>query len=339
LLTLVVLTLLLSACAGVPDLERLETPRYQTGKSEGAAFCATCHPDTYDQWRLHSRHAQATSSKTFRAAREEILDNPVLGGFMSHKMCHSCHGDPDRNAGIDCIGCHGAPLPDVDIMVTHEQKYTPRLKQVMRKDDFCARCHQVAMPITGVPLTTVHSEWRASPAARHGQTCQSCHMPKEDGSYAFHGFSTLVRNPGLYQGRLALGQLRVVENQLRLTVANRVAGHAIPAGGPTRVLALELELKDAGGKIVHRDTRRFFKHFSMVPIVGGVPFMLIDNSQLQAGEKRRVGFDLPAAALAVAREARLALRMYEVADKYEGDIGQAHWRSAPLATARLALAR
>lgn len=333
LLIAILLPSLAAGCVALPDLEQLEQPHYQQGSQEGAAYCATCHPDTYEQWSNHSRHALATRSSAFHAALGEIRTNPVLGEFMTDAMCYACHGNPKRNEGINCESCHGPVLKGVPIEVTHEKKYKPRLEE-MRKGDFCARCHEASMPVTNEPLTTVHSEWKASPAAKRGQTCQSCHMPKEDGSYAYHGFNTLVRNPGLYRNQLVLSHLTEAAGNIHVTIENRVTGHAIPAAGPTRVLALTLELKDRSGHTVHSETRRFFKHFSMAPLVGGVPFTLIENSQLQAGEKRRLHFALPPALRGTAREAVFELRMYEVADKHEGDIARAHWRSAPITVRR-----
>jgi cytochrome c5 len=322
--------LVLTSCATLPDFEKLETPRYQTGGTKGAAFCATCHPETHEQWSKYSRHAVATRSESFKHALKEVRDNPVIGAIVTDEMCYSCHGNKHSDEGINCESCHGAVLPGVDIMVTHEQKYTPRLKE-MRKPDFCARCHQVDMPITGAPLTTLHAEWRKSPAASKGLTCQNCHMPKgEDDAFAFHGFRSAVRTPKLYNGTLLVRSIAHNAKRVRMTVVNTVLGHSIPASGTTRVLGLTLVLHDADGKVVHRDNHRFFKHFNMAPVVGGVPFMLIDNTQLRAGEQRQVRFDLPEGIYSRSAELFIELRMYEVAEKYEGRIDKAHWRSQPI---------
>jgi len=51
---------------------------------------------------------------------------------------------------------------------------------LIKKSEFCEACHQVAV-YPGIKLETVWEEWRASPAAKEGITCQKCHMSKNPG--------------------------------------------------------------------------------------------------------------------------------------------------------------
>ena len=48
------------------------------------------------------------------------------------------------------------------------------------KSEFCVTCHQVQVH-PGIKLETVWEEYRASPAAKEGITCQQCHMSKNPG--------------------------------------------------------------------------------------------------------------------------------------------------------------
>lgn len=48
------------------------------------------------------------------------------------------------------------------------------------KSEFCISCHQVAVH-PGIKLEVVWEQYRASPAAAHGVTCQQCHMGKKPG--------------------------------------------------------------------------------------------------------------------------------------------------------------
>jgi len=48
------------------------------------------------------------------------------------------------------------------------------------KSELCVACHQVAVH-PGIKLETVWEEYRASPAAKEGITCQKCHMSKDPG--------------------------------------------------------------------------------------------------------------------------------------------------------------
>jgi len=51
---------------------------------------------------------------------------------------------------------------------------------LIKKSEFCVACHQVAV-YPGIKLETVWEEYRASPAAKEGITCQQCHMSKNPG--------------------------------------------------------------------------------------------------------------------------------------------------------------
>lgn len=51
---------------------------------------------------------------------------------------------------------------------------------IIKKSELCAACHQVAV-YAGIKLETVWEEYRASPAAKEGITCQDCHMSTNPG--------------------------------------------------------------------------------------------------------------------------------------------------------------
>ncbi len=52
---------------------------------------------------------------------------------------------------------------------------------------FCGSCHDVNLP-NGFRLEEAFSEFKASPAARRGETCQDCHMGKEPGISSGYDF-------------------------------------------------------------------------------------------------------------------------------------------------------
>ncbi len=91
----------LLSCTPLRDLDELTRPRFQTGKKKGAVFCGSCHQDTYRQWSRHSRHAEATKSRSFRRALSELKENIVVGGIVDEDMCYACHGDKKSNEGIN----------------------------------------------------------------------------------------------------------------------------------------------------------------------------------------------------------------------------------------------
>ncbi|HEX4961964.1 MAG TPA: multiheme c-type cytochrome [Thermoanaerobaculia bacterium] len=55
--------------------------------------------------------------------------------------------------------------------------------ELIVKSELCVTCHQVAVH-PGIKLETVWEEYRASPAAKEGITCQNCHMSKFPGQNA-----------------------------------------------------------------------------------------------------------------------------------------------------------
>ncbi len=57
----------------------------------------------------------------------------------------------------------------------------------LSKSEFCVSCHQVAVH-PGIKLEVVWDQYRASPAAAQGISCQECHMGKEPGKA--EGFAT-----------------------------------------------------------------------------------------------------------------------------------------------------
>ncbi len=65
------------------------------------------------------------------------------------------------------------------------------------KPQFCVSCHQVAVQ-PGIKLEVVWDQYRASPAAEQGITCQDCHMGRVPGIAA--GFHARTERGGRRQG-------------------------------------------------------------------------------------------------------------------------------------------
>ncbi len=294
-------------------------------------MCRDCHAEIYEQWSNNSRHAVATTAKSFLSFKDQFTGSFLLNTMMGESMCYACHGSKSVNEGVNCETCHGPVPPGVPIMEAHEQKFSPG-RAKMARPDFCGACHVMKNPMSGHYMMTLQSEWESSPAAKDGVTCQGCHMAPREGGQRYHGFDTAVRKSGIYTGDLGVSDVTLEFPTLSMIVENRVMGHSIPAGGPTRTLALEISCKDEQGREIHRIVERFAKAFTLMPIVGLMPYKLIQNAQLQSGEKRTVTFTLPDALTGKVRSLDLVLRMYEVSDEFQGDIGKAHWVGEPVLT-------
>lgn len=327
-LSLLVLVMI-SSCDMYDDMQSMKQPRYEIAQQQGAVFCSSCHEKIYKQWLNNSRHAVATTAASFHHLKDTFTDNIVYDVFMGEAMCYACHGSKQVNEGVNCETCHGAMPENMTITEAHESKYRPGLA-ALKQPEFCAPCHDVKNPMSGEFLLATYDEWSASQAAQQGISCQNCHMAQHDEQKAYHGFDTLVRSESIYRDDLTISEIELNFPQLKMTLENRINGHSIPAGGPTRTLALEIICEDATGKEIYKTNELFTKKFSLMPIFGIMPYKLMKNTQLQNGEKRALQFSLPENLDGKVNKIILLLRMYEVSDEHQGDINKSHWASAPM---------
>lgn len=79
------------------------------------------------------------------------------------------------------------------------------------------------------------------------QSCQSCHMPLEDGEHS-HAFLA-TRDPGTLRSALHVDASRTESDTVALTLSLGQVGHAFPTGDPFRRLSLELDAITQGGLV------------------------------------------------------------------------------------------
>ena len=321
--------IMLSSCDMFEDMQAMKQPRYEIAAQQSAVFCSSCHKQIYQQWLSHSRHAIATTAASFHHLKDEFTGKIVYNAFMGEAMCYACHGSKEINEGVNCETCHGAMPAKTSIEAAHENKFRPGLV-ALRQPEFCAKCHDLKNPVSGEYVLATHDEWSRSQAAKAGVTCQHCHMQQPKGQKAYHGFDSVVRNESIYHDDLNISEIGFNFPQLNMLLENRVKGHPIPAGGPTRTLALEVSCLDEKGNELYKTIRTFAKKFSLMPIVGIMPYKLIENTQLQPGERRTLQFLLPPDLTEKIKKVIIVLRMYEVSDEHQGNIEQAYWVSKPI---------
>ncbi|MGH0031777.1 MAG: multiheme c-type cytochrome [Myxococcota bacterium] len=246
----------------------------QVEASLDPAVCGACHPEQLAQWRS-SLHAGAFSPGFSGQLVEGSLARP-----RPLRHCQSCHapleeqqpvlasGEPSprfdaslREQGIVCASCHvrehrrfGPPRrpdrPEPVGAVAHGGfEARPEFQQAR----FCATCHQFfdQEGPAGKPVENLFVEWRESPQAAEGRTCQSCHMP--DRAHTWHG----LHDPQMVRDavEVRLHDVRVEGGRVRsaLELHNRDVGHAFPSYVTPRVL-LAVWQADAGGREI-ADTR------------------------------------------------------------------------------------
>lgn len=298
-----------------------------------SARCGRCHEQIYKMWQ-RSLHGAALTDPIFEASyMRAYLD--TAGGAKS--ICLRCHapvatvtGDldlknPASREGITCDYCHSIVSVDLERrdrpfkVVLDGVKRGPfgdskssahgvALSELHLSAEFCAGCHEYANE-DGLPILSTYSEWRVSPQAAQGKTCQKCHMPLGEGDTVRPGVGTSRKGINLHDisgghsseqvRRSATAKILRVERQaptsavVEVEIANVGSGHSIPTGMPTRKLILEVVLFCDG-----KEVQRFERPYQRVlldrhgqPITDDHRAILEartvrDDNRLRAGERR-----------------------------------------------------
>jgi hypothetical protein len=183
----------------------------------GARACLVCHAPLAEQSPLTRTAAGLTANPAFHPA----LQREGVVCATCHVRGHQRFGPPPRP------DAQGRRVPRVQLP-HNGATYTGAYERA----EFCAACHQFGPSgpsLNGKPLENTYEEWRGSPAARRGLTCQSCHMP--DRRHRWRG----VHDPEMVKSgvRVTLGLDRPryrPGQRLRatVTVASVNVGHYFP---------------------------------------------------------------------------------------------------------------
>jgi hypothetical protein len=125
-------------------------------------------------------------------------------------------------------------------------------------------------PTNALPIDWTYAEWKRSPYAQRGVTCQDCHMPRYDGQAAVGGpqRSGLHRHtfPGgghedFVRGTATLDVTvhpHFAGHEVAVRVENVRAGHAFPTGNATApVVELHVVAYDESDTVVFRGSREY----------------------------------------------------------------------------------
>ena len=239
--------------------------------------CGTCHPAQLADWKttFHSRSMGPGVAGQLVEMKQTDPD--------SARSCLTCHAplaeqseqiegtrglvpnpsfDPGlRRQGLVCAGCH----------VRRHQRFGPPPREgsparriprsslphngatwsaAYLRSEFCSSCHQFQptdLRLNGKLLENTYVEWEASPAARQGLQCQSCHMP--DRRHLWRG----IHDPDMVRSgvEIALATDRPRyrpgdEVRATLTIRSVRVGHYFPTYVTPRVVTRG-ELLDAAG--------------------------------------------------------------------------------------------
>jgi len=156
-------------------------------------------------------------------------------------------------------------------------------------------------------------------------------MKALESELAYHGFDSItrLRKADIYRDDLVIKDIYFRFPEFGLSVENRIQGHAVPAVGPSRVLALEISFLSPEGIEKHKIVEGFTRYMSLMPILGLFPMKVIENKQLQSGETRLLSYTLPSSLEGQISKAVITLRFHDVYDWLQQDISRAHWVSEP----------
>jgi hypothetical protein len=235
-------------------------------KSLAPQDCGQCHAEQFAKWRT-SRHAQSFSPGVVgllldpnsgadsadclkchaplaeqRAAFEAARARGVAGQTSEQGLaavgvpCAGCHlrayahfGPPQRSTGL--TGPMVLPAPHGGVFRT----------PLFESSEFCSACHQhpAEWAIAGKPLENTYQEWKASPQAAQGISCQSCHMP--DRQHLWRG----IHDPAMVASGLT-PHTSVDADKARFEITNTGVGHAFPTYATPTVIMFAVAL-DTGG--------------------------------------------------------------------------------------------
>ncbi|GDX83043.1 hypothetical protein LBMAG42_48540 [Deltaproteobacteria bacterium] len=230
-------------------------------EQERAARCATCHVAQAAAWAT-SRHAMA-------------MGPGVTGQGLDHgatvAACGSCHAPLAEQAtdsalaseGVTCAACHvragtyNGPPAAVGTVPAETPTHADLQSRPEYTDPaFCTSCHDFsasAAAPAGKRLQETTEEWRRTPAAAAGQSCQTCHMP--GGEHSWKG----IHDPELVKSAFTAKVKFMTDGGLivgKLTVtASEAVGHRLPTY-TTPELWLTIDQLDHDGLVLpgtHRE--------------------------------------------------------------------------------------
>ncbi|MCH7702977.1 MAG: cytochrome c family protein [Planctomycetes bacterium] len=208
-------TFLADPTAKFDPLSRPESPTLSPENFNSAKDCAGCHPTYVAEWE-NSMHAYATVDPVWRVlvdirkaefdgAQDQMCvqchtaigtrGGEVVPGFswddlseisLEGVTCEACHKVSGMrriyNSGheLDETGPLRGTIEDPVANSYHESEYSELFGQAK----FCGGCHDIIDMARGLQLERPYEEFLASPAAKEGRNCQTCHMPTYTGKAA-----------------------------------------------------------------------------------------------------------------------------------------------------------
>ena len=231
--------------------------------------CGTCHQRQWEDWKT-SLHAHAMGPGVIG----QLVDvHPT--DISSLRDCTRCHAplaeqeaslvkqlrgkkqaDALHEQGLTCAACHVRKNvrygpPPMTPKPGNKSPHNGFVSTPAFEDGrFCATCHQFdkdGYALNGKPLENTYAEWQASPYAKQGRQCQSCHMPDRrhlwrgihDPEMTRKGVTVETTPPTMNDGQVSA----------RLTLTNSGTGHYFPTYVTPRV-TMQIYQESAGKQFI-----------------------------------------------------------------------------------------
>jgi len=227
--------------------------------------CGQCHADRFAEWQTsHHSHSfspgvvgqlltyDASATAECMQCHAPLAEQRVafeaarsrgVGALPEHQgiaavgnACAGCHlrgyarfGPPQRGTGL--TGPSQLPAPHGGVFRT----------PLFESSEFCSACHQfpAGAAVAGKPLENTYEEWKASPQAAQGMSCQTCHMP--DRRHLWRG----IHDPAMVASGLT-PRTSTDADKARFEITNTGVAHAFPTYTTPTVIMFAIAL-DADG--------------------------------------------------------------------------------------------
>ena len=164
------------ASVGTALGERRDIPWWErSAASREGVTCVTCH-------RVGEAYGKTNAARRITPGS---IHEPVFGPLDTAGGLSAISAALDYRLLVSPTSPTGPTKPDGTSWIRIHQ--TVIQSTLITKPEFCATCHQVQVH-PGIKLETVWEEYRSSPAAKEGITCQECHMSTNPGRNT--GFAT-----------------------------------------------------------------------------------------------------------------------------------------------------
>lgn len=230
------------------DPERKPNPRFNEALVKEGVTCVTCH---VREGTILSSHATSTAN-----VPHALSYSPALN---KSEFCAGCHQFDVKNPSVHAFetqlipGQAGASQAAQPAGATPDSKpASPGLDDlpIQPEPSFASRYQQEPR------LQHTWDEWKLSPAAQQGKTCQSCHMP-ESGPARRHNWEgrnslTMLQSAITLKARLDRPAYTAGEKLQAMISVRNSAGHRFPTGDSLHAGVVEICLHD-GPKVIKRE--------------------------------------------------------------------------------------